>query len=78
VNDSTDWAGIGVAVRRARRARGLTLEQAAGLAGHSKGWLSKIENGTLPLEKRADIAALARALGLLEPGDRLPGREEER
>jgi tetratricopeptide (TPR) repeat protein len=62
VNDSTDWAGIGVAVRRARRARGLTLEQAAGLAGHSKGWLSKIENGTLPLEKRGDIAALAQAL----------------
>jgi transcriptional regulator with XRE-family HTH domain len=53
---------MGLAVRRARRARGLTLEQAAGLAGHTKSWLSKVENGVLPLDKRADIAALATAL----------------
>jgi transcriptional regulator with XRE-family HTH domain len=61
-DDSREWAGIGLAVRRARRAKGLTLEQAAGLAGHTKSWLSKVENGTLPLDKRADIAALANAL----------------
>lgn len=59
---STERGGIGLAVRRARRARGLTLEQAAGLAGHTKSWLSKIENGTMPLDKRSDIAALAEAL----------------
>jgi transcriptional regulator with XRE-family HTH domain len=62
VDDSTPEDGIGLAVRRARRAKGLTLEQAAGLAGHHKSWLSKIENGTMPLGKRADIAALATAL----------------
>lgn len=62
MDDSTDRDGIGLAVRRARRAKGLTLEQVAGLAGHTKSWLSKIENGTMPLDKRADIAALATAL----------------
>jgi hypothetical protein len=62
VDDSTDGDSIRLAVRRARRAKGLTLEQAAGLAGHTKSWLSKIENGTMPLDKRADIAALATAL----------------
>jgi len=40
----------------------MTLEQLAGRAGRSKAWLSKIENGRLPLEKRGDIAALAEAL----------------
>ena len=35
-----------------------------GLAGHTKSWLSKIENGTMPLVKRPDIAALATALGV--------------
>lgn len=64
VDISTDRGGIGLAVRRARRTAGLTLEQAAGLAGHTKSWLSKIENGTMPLVKRPDIAALATALGV--------------
>jgi transcriptional regulator with XRE-family HTH domain len=54
--------GIGLAVRRARHARGLTLAQAAGRIGKSKAWLSMIENGQLPLERRSDIAALAEAL----------------
>lgn len=49
-------------MRRARRSRDLTLEQLAGRAGRSKSWLSKVENGLLPLDKRADIAALALAL----------------
>lgn len=56
--------GIGLAVRRARRSRGLTLEQLAGLAGRSKAWLSMIENGQRRLDKRSDIAALASALGV--------------
>jgi transcriptional regulator with XRE-family HTH domain len=46
----------------ARRAKGLTLAQASGLVGHSEGWLSKVENGRIPLDKRADIAALAGVL----------------
>jgi transcriptional regulator with XRE-family HTH domain len=59
---SAGEGGIGLAVRRARHSRGLTLEQLAGLVGRSKAWLSMIENGQRPLDKRADIAALASAL----------------
>ncbi len=59
---STD--SIGLAVRRARRAKGLKLAQAAGLVGHSTSWLSKVENGHIPLDKRADIASLAEVLGV--------------
>lgn len=55
---------IGENVRAARRARGLTLEAAAGLAGRSKSWLGKVENGRLRLERRSDIAALAEALAV--------------
>jgi transcriptional regulator with XRE-family HTH domain len=61
VNANTD-GGIGLAVRRARHARGMTLEETAGRVGKSKGWLSMVENGRLPLERRSDIAALAEAL----------------
>lgn len=53
---------IGQRVREARRLRGLNLETAAGLIGRSKGWLSMVENGHLPLDKRSDIAALAEVL----------------
>jgi transcriptional regulator with XRE-family HTH domain len=53
---------IGQNVRAARRARGTSLEAVAGLVGRSKGWLSKIENGKVRLERRSDIAALAEAL----------------
>lgn len=53
---------IGLAVRRARRARGLTLAQLAGRIGRSESWLSLVENGKRSLDKRADIAALAEAL----------------
>lgn len=64
VDASTGHEGIGLAVRRARRAKGLKLAQAAGLVGHSESWLSKVENGRIPLDKRADIAALAEVLGV--------------
>jgi transcriptional regulator with XRE-family HTH domain len=40
----------------------MTLEETAGRVGKSKGWLSLVENGRLPLERRSDIAALADAL----------------
>lgn len=62
MDHSTGYGGIGLAVRRARHSRGLTLEQLAGLVGRSKAWLSMIENGLRPLDKRADIAAVASAL----------------
>lgn len=55
---------IGLNVRAARRSRGMSLETLAGLTGHSKGWLSKIENGRARLERRQDIAAIATALAV--------------
>jgi transcriptional regulator with XRE-family HTH domain len=60
--DGNTDGGIGLAVRRARHARGLTLQEAADRVGKSKAWLSMIENGKLPLERRSDIANLAEAL----------------
>ncbi|MBI3688296.1 MAG: helix-turn-helix transcriptional regulator [Actinobacteria bacterium] len=57
---------MGAAARSARLSRGLSLEVVAGLAGHSKSWLSKVERGLLPLvqparhrcprRRRADLA----------------------
>jgi transcriptional regulator with XRE-family HTH domain len=60
--NSTSPSPIGLNVRRARRAAGLSLELAAGRAGRSKAWLSNIENGKVSLSRREDIAALAEAL----------------
>lgn len=42
----------------------MSLETLAGLTGHSKAWLSKIENGHARLERRQDIAAIATALAV--------------
>lgn len=53
---------IGKNVRSARMARNKSLEVVAGLVGKSPAWLSLIENGKARLEKRSDIAALAKAL----------------
>lgn len=53
---------IGTTIRRLRRWRGLSLEQAAGLAGLTKGYLSKIENGRAALDRRSTLVAIARAL----------------
>jgi transcriptional regulator with XRE-family HTH domain len=61
-DSNTNRESIGLSVRRARHAKGLSLEEAAGLVGRTKGWLSKIENGHLALDKRGDIASLADAL----------------
>jgi len=71
--------GIGAAVRSARLRRGLSLDVVAGLAGHTKSWLSKVERGVLPLERWADLAALADALEV-SPVDltglpHVPGRQ---
>jgi transcriptional regulator with XRE-family HTH domain len=59
---------IGHNVRAARRSRGMSLETLAGLTGHSKGWLSKVENGHARLERRQDIAAIAEALAVSADG----------
>lgn len=53
---------IGENVRAARLYRGKSLAVVAELAGRSKAWLSKIENGNARLERRSDIRALAEAL----------------
>ncbi|MFC6079782.1 helix-turn-helix domain-containing protein [Sphaerisporangium aureirubrum] len=58
----TEHRRIGEIVRAARLASGKSLEAVAGLAGRSKGWLSKVENGKTRLERRSDILALAEAL----------------
>jgi len=62
MDEGTGTTWIGAAVRSARLQRGLSLEVVAGLAEHTKSWLSKVERGLLPLERRSDIAALAAAL----------------
>lgn len=59
---------VGAAVRSARLRRGLSQRVVAGLTGRSQGWLSKIEQGRLPLESRHDLVALADALDV-SPAD---------
>ena len=53
---------IGERVRIARRARGMSIDVLAGLIGRSKGWMSMVERGQLPLDRRSDIAAIAEIL----------------
>lgn len=53
---------IGVRVRALRKARGLTLEVTAGLAGMSTAMLSYLERGERSLERRSHVDALAYAL----------------
>jgi transcriptional regulator with XRE-family HTH domain len=63
MNDNTETSvSTGIRVRQARKYRGITLETLAGRIGRSKAWLSMIENGRLPLDKRQDIAAIAEVL----------------
>ncbi|WP_433268217.1 helix-turn-helix domain-containing protein [Actinosynnema sp. CS-041913] len=58
----TDSLGIGQEIRRIRRMRGLSLEVVAQRAGFTKGYLSRIENGVAPLERRSTLTAFAKAL----------------
>lgn len=55
-------AGIGHRLREIRTWRGLSLRQAAGLAGFSAAYLSQIERGLKPVDKRSTLEALAAAL----------------
>jgi transcriptional regulator with XRE-family HTH domain len=75
-----DRTRIGARVRSARLRRGLSLDVLAGLVGHSKSWLSKVERGLLPLDRRSDLAALAGALEVSPTeltGQRHPGRDRD-
>lgn len=54
---------IGAAARKIRRRRGMSLSAAAGLAGISKGYLSKLETGRAAFTRRGLIEDLATALG---------------
>lgn len=58
-----DSADIGQRARTIRRRRGLSLEVAAGLAGISTGFLSRLERGERNFERRGLLEDLAAALG---------------
>lgn len=57
-----DDAALGQRIRAIRRARGLSLETTAGLAGISLAMLSYVERGQRALERRSHIDGLAYAL----------------
>ncbi|MFD7157978.1 helix-turn-helix domain-containing protein [Kribbella sp. NPDC059898] len=57
-----DLANLGQEIRRLRKWRNMTLDALAGQAGITKGYLSKIENGNVNLERRKTIKAIADAL----------------
>ncbi|MGI9000726.1 MAG: helix-turn-helix domain-containing protein [Pseudonocardia sp.] len=61
MDDDTD-ASIGPRLREVRAWRGLSQRAAAGLAGVSGSYLSMIENGQRPVDKRSTLEALAAAL----------------
>jgi transcriptional regulator with XRE-family HTH domain len=61
-----DEATTGERLRTLRRWRGKTQAELAGLAGLSQSFVSMIENGQRPLDRRSDIAALASALKVSE------------
>ncbi len=58
-----DTTEIGQRARTIRRRRGLSLEVAAGLAGISTGFLSRLERGERNFERRGLLEDLAGALG---------------
>jgi transcriptional regulator with XRE-family HTH domain len=60
---ATDTADIGQRARTIRRRRGLSLDVAAGLAGISAGYLSRLERGQRSFERRGLLDDLAAALG---------------
>ena len=57
-----DEENIGARIRRYRRSRGLSLDQAAGLAGISKPYLSRIERAERPIDSRGLLLQIATAL----------------
>ncbi|WP_242888370.1 helix-turn-helix domain-containing protein [Actinomadura litoris] len=61
-----DEVTIGARLRALRRWRGMSLRTLADLADLSQGFLSKVENGKQPLDRRSHIAAVAQALQVSE------------
>jgi transcriptional regulator with XRE-family HTH domain len=61
-----DEVTIGARLRILRRWRGLTQVELAGLAGISPSFVSMVETGQRPLDRRSQIAALASALRVSE------------
>ena len=61
-----DGTTIGARLRTLRRWRGKTQTELAGLAGLSPSFLSMVETGQRPLDRRSHIAALASALQVSE------------
>jgi transcriptional regulator with XRE-family HTH domain len=61
-----DEITIGARLRSLRRWRGKTQVELAGLAGLSPSFVSMVENGQRPLDRRSHIAALASALKVSE------------
>ncbi|GAA3617018.1 helix-turn-helix transcriptional regulator [Kineosporia mesophila] len=57
-----DVENTGARIRQCRRARGLSLDQASGLAGISKGYLSRLERGERSVDSRALLTTIAQAL----------------
>src|ERR1700754_3386648 len=58
-----DDHAIGQRARTIRRRRGLSLDTAAGLAGITKGYLSRLERGERSFTRRGLLEDLAAALG---------------
>jgi transcriptional regulator with XRE-family HTH domain len=61
-----DGSTIGARLRTLRRWRGKTQAELAGLAGLSPSFISMVETGQRPLDRRSHIAALASALKVSE------------
>ena len=61
-----DEITIGARLRTLRRWRGKTQTELAGLAGLSPSFISMVETGQRPLDRRSHIAALANALKVSE------------
>jgi transcriptional regulator with XRE-family HTH domain len=57
-----DGESVGARMRRYRRSRGLSLDQAAGLSGVSKSYLSRLERGERSVDSRALLLRIASAL----------------
>jgi transcriptional regulator with XRE-family HTH domain len=66
VRGPVDEATIGARLRILRRWRGMTQAELAGLASLSPSFVSMIENGQRPLDRRSHIAAVATALRVSE------------
>lgn len=58
----SDDEGIGDRIRRFRRAKGLSLDEAAGLAGITKPYLSRLERGLRSVDSRQLLTRIAQAL----------------